>query len=311
MRPAVLMYHRIATDRVDPWGLAVSARRFDEQLRWLKQNRTVLPLREFARLLRLTSLPARAVAITFDDGYGCNATTAAPLLAAHRAPATIFLTTGPVAAGQEFWWDDLQRIVFGAATDRLHLTISDRPLSVQLGDPAGGAAGWPSRRAPTNRRQEAFMELWWAVRSLEPPAQAAALSELRTQAGIPVQPRDSHRPLSLTELKTLSECDMVDLGCHTMTHPALTERSHATQRAEIGEGRRACAEMIGQLPMTFAYPFGDHDSATVQLVREAGFDAACTTVSSAVTSDGDVMALPRLQVEDWSAAQLAKELRAL
>lgn len=311
MRPAVLMYHRIATDPVDPWGLAVTPSRFNEQLQWLKEHRTVLPLPEFARLLRSSSLSARAVAITFDDGYACNATTAAPLLEAHRVPATIFVTTGPIIAGEEFWWDDLQRIVFGASTERLNLTVDVPHLSVELGGPLGGDAAWLSGSAPGNTRQQAFMELWLAVRCLEPPAQAAALAELRDQAGMPVEPRESHRPMTVEQLKKLSRSNFVDVGCHTRTHPALTERPEAVQRAEIAGGRQACANLTGRLPSTFAYPFGDYDPATVELVREAGFEAGCTTDSAAVTPGCDLLALPRLQVEDWSADELARKLRAL
>lgn len=311
-RPAVLMYHRITADHVDPWGLAVSPTRFDEQLQWLTEQRTLLSLPEFARLHRSARLPARAVAITFDDGYACNATTAAPLLRAHGAPATIFLTTGPLSAGHELWWDDLQRMVFTATADRLDITVDDdRLLSVELGHPLGGRAAWPSGSLPANRRQEAFMELWRAVRSLDPPAQAAAMTELRAQTGCAVEPRESHRPMTMEELNALSRSPVIDFGCHTVTHPALPEQSEAVQRTEIEQGRQACEDMTGRLPTAFAYPFGDHDPTTVELVRAAGFEAACTTEPAAVAAGCNVLALPRLQVEDWPAQRLAQELRAL
>ena len=34
-RPAILMYHRIAHETFDPWGLAVQEAVFAEQLEWL------------------------------------------------------------------------------------------------------------------------------------------------------------------------------------------------------------------------------------------------------------------------------------
>ena len=305
------MYHRVATEVVDPWGLAVSPARFDEQLRWLTEHRQVLPLPEFARLHRESRLGARAVAITFDDGYACNATTAAPLLHAHQAPATVFIATGPLATGQEFWWDDLQRIVFDASVPRLDLTLADEPMSVELGDACVGDLCWRPGSPPGSARQHAFLRLWRALRSLEPPAQAVALTELRAQSGVDVMPRESHRPMTPAELWSLSRSEVVEIGCHTVTHPALTERSKLVQQAEIGEGRLACADMIGRMPTTFAYPFGDYDPQTVGLVREAGFEAACTTDPEAVTPSRDVLALPRLQVLDWSSDELGRRLRAL
>src|SRR4051812_30294675 len=89
-RPAILMYHRIAEDTFDPWGVAVSPANFADQLDWLKRHRTPLRLLEFAEHHRRGSLPADAVALTFDDGYACNAVTAAPMLDALGIPATIF-----------------------------------------------------------------------------------------------------------------------------------------------------------------------------------------------------------------------------
>lgn len=311
LRPAVLMYHRIASERVDPWGLAVSPARFDEQVQWLSEHRTILPLTEFSRLQREARLPASAVAITFDDGYACNATTAAPILRAHQAPATFFVTTAPVTAGQEFWWDELMRIVLDSSVDRIEFTTESGSMSIALGQRSRGSMDWRPWSAPSSHRQQAYMKVWHAVRGLEPRAQTAALAELRVQTGLPLTPRDSHRPMTLEELRGLSGSDVVDLGCHTMTHPSLPLQARSVQRAEIADGRETLTKIIGQLPATFAYPFGDYDSSTIDLVRDTGFEAACTTEETGVPRNCDVLALPRLQVLDWSANELARRLRVL
>jgi peptidoglycan/xylan/chitin deacetylase (PgdA/CDA1 family) len=305
------MYHRIATEQVDPWGLAVSPARFVEQVEWLQGHRAVLPLTEFARLLRDGRLPVDAVAITVDDGYACNATTAAPILEAHRAPATFFVTTEPISAGQEFWWDELQRIVLDSSVERIELATEPRRLVFELGDPPPSPLGWHPGATPSTRRQEAYLELWNAVRALPPADQAAALADLRLQAGVPSVPRDSHRPMSVEELRGLTRSEVIDLGCHTATHPSLPLQAAPVQRAEIEASRETAARLIGRSPVTFAYPFGDYDSSTVDLVREAGYEAACTTDEGGVSPGCDVLALPRLQVMDWSAGQLARRLRVL
>jgi peptidoglycan/xylan/chitin deacetylase (PgdA/CDA1 family) len=308
--PAILMYHRIGRDDIDPWGLAVPAERFDEQLAWLKRHRVVLPLAEFARAHQKGKLPRRAIAITFDDGYACNATAAAPLLIAHSLPATIFVTTGPIAEGREFWWDELQQIVFATERTRLDLAVGGQVLPFDLGARRDGEL-WLHQQPPSNDRQEAFMAIWRALRALEAPQQSAALERLREQAGVPEGARDSHRPMALDEVKALGKTGLIEIGAHSITHAALSEHDEAAQREEIEGSRRACAAIIGRTPTSFAYPFGDYTAATVELVRAAGFEAACTTDMAPVTARSDVMALPRLQVEDWSAPQLAGALSAL
>jgi peptidoglycan/xylan/chitin deacetylase (PgdA/CDA1 family) len=117
--------------------------------------------------------------------------------------------------------------------------------------------------------------------------------------------------MTVDEVKALGKTGLIEIGAHSITHAALSEHDEAAQREEIEGSRRACAEIIGRTPTSFAYPFGDYTAATVELVRAAGFEAACTTDMAPVTARSDVMALPRLQVENWSAPQLAGALRGL
>src|SRR4051812_23080297 len=89
--PAILMYHRIASETFDPWRLAVTPEAFAEQLGWLARHRIVLRLAEFAELHRMRKLPRASIALTFDDGYVCTAETAAPMLQKAGMAATIFI----------------------------------------------------------------------------------------------------------------------------------------------------------------------------------------------------------------------------
>ena len=99
-RGIVLLYHRVAGPRRDPQGLDVSADRFDAQLAVLRRAAAPLPLAEFEAHRRDGTLPERAVAVTFDDGYADNLLVAAPILARHAVSATIFVTAGMVGANR-------------------------------------------------------------------------------------------------------------------------------------------------------------------------------------------------------------------
>ncbi|MDX1578555.1 MAG: polysaccharide deacetylase family protein, partial [Gemmatimonadota bacterium] len=110
----ILAYHRVADLPADPNGLAVHPERFAGHLELLRRNYRPLPLRTLIRDLAENRLPERAVVITFDDGYEDNLTQARPLLARHDVPATVFVVSGQVGAGREFWWDELEQIVLRA-----------------------------------------------------------------------------------------------------------------------------------------------------------------------------------------------------
>src|SRR5262249_22514658 len=80
-RPVILMYHRIASPAIDPWGLAVTPHHFEEHLDVLR-SRTVLSVADLVDRLERGALPDDAAAITFDDGYFDNLRAAKPRLAA-------------------------------------------------------------------------------------------------------------------------------------------------------------------------------------------------------------------------------------
>src|SRR5207302_10178358 len=71
-RPVILMYHRVALVHNDPWGLAVDPVRFDEQMAYARQHLSPMPVDEFVERLLTRTLPANAVAATFDGGYRDN-----------------------------------------------------------------------------------------------------------------------------------------------------------------------------------------------------------------------------------------------
>ena len=117
--------------------------------------------------------------------------------------------------------------------------------------------------------------------------------------------------MTVEQARRLPRSGLVDVGAHTMTHPFLSFWPVDFQEHEVEAGRRGCAELTGVEPQAFAYPHGDYDQRTVDVVRRAGFRLACTTHGRAVIPSSDAWELPRVQVASWSARQLAWALRTV
>jgi hypothetical protein len=64
----ILLYHRVARVRSDPWSLAVAPRHFAGQLELLRQCATPIRLQQLFQA-SFDDLLERSVVVTFDDGY--------------------------------------------------------------------------------------------------------------------------------------------------------------------------------------------------------------------------------------------------
>jgi len=314
-RPIVLMYHRIADADCDPWDLAVSPARFDEQLAMLKRDREVFSLVTFGRLLATRRLPARAAAITFDDGYACNARVAAPILRAQGLPATFFLTTGAIGDDREFWWDELARLVIETqAAGRAVVGVGARRFEIDFGAPLVPPAAlkaWTWSAAPQHARLRHYMEIWTELRARPHAEQRAVLDAMWQACAGSSRARESHRAMTPDEARSLDDGGLFRIAAHTVTHPALGDLPEAQQLQEVADSRQACEALSTNAAPLFAYPYGDFTPMTARIVRQAGFELACSTQAQAVVAGCDMFAIPRLQVLDRPAAWLAQEAARL
>jgi peptidoglycan/xylan/chitin deacetylase (PgdA/CDA1 family) len=315
----VLLYHRVATPSVDPWRLCVSPEHFAEHLAVLRRLARPIALRELAGSLRSGgSLPRDGVVVTLDDGYADNLHAARPLLARHDVPATVFVTSGALGTSG-FWWDRLARVLLGPGVlpPTLALPVAGGQHEANLGDDAvwdtTAAARYPGWEPwgdehPTARHR-AYRTFYDTLFPLDAAARERALAALPP----PTSGEPEDRPLSQDELRALAGDGLVEIGCHTRTHPVLAALPREAQRDEIRAARSDLEAIVGTPVTSFAYPFGrrsDYDADSIALVREAGFACACSNFDGAVGAGTDAFQLPRFQVRDWDGDAFAAALRS-
>jgi hypothetical protein len=102
VRIPILMYHSISgyqDTEVHPYyRTGTSLTTFAQQMAYLYNNGySAIGLNEVSQRLQCDNLPARCVAITFDDGFSDFYGHAFPVLAEYRFTATVFLPTAYIA----------------------------------------------------------------------------------------------------------------------------------------------------------------------------------------------------------------------
>src|SRR4030095_8520096 len=88
-RALILMYHRVAELRNDPYLLAVQPNHFSDHLEVIRRHCFPIKLQQLVKALANGRIPKRAVVITFDDGYADNLLNAKPLLERYGTPDTV------------------------------------------------------------------------------------------------------------------------------------------------------------------------------------------------------------------------------
>lgn len=276
------MYHRVL-ERPDPLQAEIHlARVMDMQFRTLKQFFKVLPLDEAAEMLSQGRLPPRAVSITFDDGYRDNHDLALPLLKRHGLSATFYVTSGYLNGGLIFH-DVLVETIRHAATGTLDLGI-DGVDRLPITDMAS--------------RVNAIQQLMGAMKYL-PPRQRQQLS------GRLLETLGENAPRSLMmsdeQVRELSRSGM-GIGGHTTHHVILSKLTADAARDEIDTNRNTLSSIIDKPLTSFAYPNGkpgiDYNASHVELVREAGYRNAVSTLSAVGTRQASIHELPRFVLNE-------------
>jgi len=317
----VLLYHRVADLRPDPWSLCVAPSHFAEHLDVLRQCSNPLRLQELVQALDTGRLSPRAVVVTFDDGYADNLHHAKPALERHDIPATVFITTGNIGQAREFWWDELERLLLqpGILPGELRLCIDGVVHQWNLAEATHYSdedvhrdrdwIAWGETH-PTARHQ-IYYALWEKLHPLPEDRRRDVLAEIADWSHAAPNSRLTHRSLDRAGVIDLARGGLVEVGAHTVTHPTLSALSAAAQRDEISASKALLEQVVDQPIVSFSYPFGrrtDYSDETVSIVRQAGFTAACSNFAGVVGHSTDRFQIPRVNVPDCDGDMFARQL---
>jgi len=300
--PVVLMYHRVATLSSDPWGLAVSPENFAAQMEQISRQRIVLDMSDFVARFQARTLPRKAVAVTFDDGYVDNLWHAAPVLAAKAIPATLFLATGPSLKTQLYWFDVLESAILDArdpARTELVIGATRFPIEFDEREPADDARfGWRAWTPARTKRERVFYRIWEHLRGSPPDIVGRAMADVRRLLPSADARASEVRPMTVEELAQLLGAGNFRLGGHTVDHPSLVDLSDGEALDQLVRGKADVERLSGREAVGLAYPYGRNDRRIQRLAAEAGFRWACTTEERAVVPGDNLFTLPRMAATD-------------
>jgi peptidoglycan/xylan/chitin deacetylase (PgdA/CDA1 family) len=303
------MYHRIAEVSRDPWELSVTPANFEQQLLLLQEKYSIISVPELIAQVDNQAVAANSVCLTFDDGYTDNYHVAAPLLEKYKTPSTFFIPTQNLIAQEPFWWDELESIIFDSEKlpsnfvgningERIELNLDDEAILSSLLLKQQNDWTWPHKAS--TKRCALYLSLWEHLKPLEHTLLQAELNKLKQWAGTNNVVKPSQLPMTLHELKAIAAHPLFDIGIHTATHPALSAHSYAVQKHELEENKKHLETYCSTPIKSVAFPYGDYNKTTLDIVRELSLSAAFCTKEFPVTGKSDITRLGRFQVKNWN-----------
>jgi peptidoglycan/xylan/chitin deacetylase (PgdA/CDA1 family) len=301
-RLLVLCYHGTSLEDEHLWrpALYVSPQTLRDRFASLKQGGyAVLPLGEALERLRAQTLPARSVALTFDDGTYDFYREARPLLQEYGFPATVYLTT---------YYSLLERPVFNLICS--YMLWKRRGEVIADASKLGLTEPLDLRTEPGRHR---------VVRGLIDLAEREDMiglqkddlaARLASFLGIDYVALKEKRILQLMNAKEVQEIagSGIDIQLHTHRHRMPEDQAFFAR--EIRENRAHILEVSSAPAVHFCYPGGVYRPVFMLWLRAEKVVSATTCDSGLCTRRSESLLLPRfvdtqsrtqVEFESWTA----------
>lgn len=295
-RPFILAYHRVSELELDPWGMAVTPRNFELQIQAL-HGRTGGKL---TKSIFRSETPK--VYITFDDGYSDNYAQALPILQKFEAEATIFLATGFLGSGREYWWDRLERIFLlpGRLPEVLELDVLGDRFRFPLKEAAfysredfARHRSWRPWSPPPTLRHMLYGILWSMLHRADRPYQDAMIASLERWAECGSEPRKGYAPMTPAQVREMRDHG-IHFGAHTVNHIAPDHCPEHALFPEVSESKKQVTEITGQDAAVFSYPFGQTNARMRAVLEGLDIEVACSSRKSRLAPGTDALLTPRI-----------------
>jgi len=271
----VLNYHRILpkTDgryTLEEPGMVVTPQVFSMHLQEAKKLFELVSLTEWlAKANSGGSLPAKACAITFDDGWLDNYQYALPILQQQQVPATLFAVADKIGTLFRFWPNIVSELIALKSTAlRNHPLLADAAHLIEV---------------PYSVERVADCILQLKVYSEDQLFTALEAIDWSTELA-----EATPALMDWNQLAAMQQSGLIDIGSHTCTHRRLNKGLEpSVLDYEIATSRTRMEQQLGQPIPLFCFPNGEYNSEVLERVQ--------FTYQAAVTTQAGINRLKSLQ----------------
>jgi len=272
----ILIYHRVLDDQDYMRPVEVDKKVFTWQMELLANYFNVLPLAEALEKNKTATLPSRAVAITFDDGYSDNYLNALPILKKYGLNATFFIASGYLNGGI-MWNDQVVESIRRMTLDKIDLTevgLDTYQIDNEI------------------EKSTASQQIINKIKHLD----VIERQKIADFISLKVEQMPTDLMMTNEQVIKLHQSGM-EIGGHTVSHPIMAKLDEQTVEKELKNNKQRLEKLLNTRLRFFAYPNGkpniDYKAEQVEQVKAQGYQASVSTQWGVVNRHSDPFQLPR------------------
>lgn len=297
MRKIILEYHMVDEVYYDYNNINICPTYFEQHIRFLKENCHIVPYED---LVLGKGENGIQIAISFDDVFTGFKDIVYPIINQYKIPVILFLTEKYSALNQEFWMNELIRLLLEGKRYKREF-LFNHPMY--------------QYRFPTanfREREAAYNSLKFILGGLNESEREDCLEQIRDWVLAGYEIPKEYFPLSIDFCKAVKDNPLLSFGAHTVSHGILGEMAYAEQYKEIAHSKYYLEHELDRKIEHFAYPFGSYNNLTKKILEECNFKSACTSRRGWwEESKIDLFELPRMTPPNVGQEEFEKWIRML
>ena len=284
---SILLFHRVHPVRDVMWD-PMDLKHFEDILKFVKKNYTVLPLLE---ILNTKPAPVKRplAAITFDDGYRDFIEYSLPIMDSLKIPSSIYVVTDCVSKNRPTWTFEVDYLFFNTSKLQIDWTIETNFLPDEL------------RKDKFVNKKEliAFcINFKQYIKKIPEEKRTILLQDLFRSFNDVTVPGDLM--MNWKEVKQIIYAG-VEVGSHTVTHPPLATLSGADLDRELQLSKAEFLNYTGTNTSVISYPVGSYNQQVKEASLRAGYNfGLAVNHTTHDVNNGDVFEIPRIELYNES-----------
>lgn len=279
----ILTYHLLIPEEKNSTRqvCSINEEEFNKHLKWMSRHYKFVKLSEIVNCLEKgIEYPKRCIAVTFDDGYA-NFLHAYTILKKMRIPVTVFISSSLISSEEMFWYDLVEYIINNNKKSQVVVYLSGEKVILD-----------------SYNREENIEKIVNILKSMPNKEKDKEIFKIKNilMDNDKINIEKDYKALKWKDIDELCKDPLINIGSHTKNHVILSRLTEKQIKDELEGSKLEIERNITCDVEFFSYPNGqpdDYNSLAKEMILNAGYKCACTTIEEFNDISEDLYELKR------------------